>query len=52
MTVKKLTHLSLLALLIFYLANTPSDAAYVVRSAVNVLGDAAEGLSRFVTDVA
>ncbi len=52
MSLKKLAHLSLLAFVIFYLANTPNDAAGVVRSTVNLLGDVAEGLSHFVTNVA
>ncbi|WP_322761366.1 hypothetical protein [Frankia sp. Cr2] len=49
---KKLAPMCAIAFVIFYVANTPADAAGLVQSAVSLLGSIADGISHFVTAVA
>ncbi|WP_239311257.1 MULTISPECIES: hypothetical protein [unclassified Frankia] len=49
---KKLAPVCAIAFVIFYVANTPTDAASLVQSTVCLLGNIADGISHFVTAVA
>ncbi|WP_165486355.1 hypothetical protein [Frankia sp. Cppng1_Ct_nod] len=48
---KKLAPVCALAFVIFYVANTPADAASLVHATVGLLGNVAHGFSYFVNDV-